>query len=911
MKRKSTKQEQGVALVVTVIVVAMLAVVGVALMQSTSADRAASRSVANIFRARLAAEAGLQEFVSLLASVVETNDFAVLTVTNGTTNYTALTQFLPSGDLNAFPLASRSDGLRDPLKVSAPFSGSNVFAACRPSFSGVSNGTNLNKLLQTFGAALEYPDTNSSNLVLNAQFVDCFTNSAGQAEIQYAFVVSDDCAKLNISRYGIAYTNAIRTNQDPARFSSEVAVANSGSNTVTLEQFSAYSSLPTNSRFGAVFPSVFSSTNERSQKNRFYSFHHGQAFDFVPPGYLSDDRSIFTAYADGGKFKYDLNKLATNGTDAQSNAFQIADIIKNNLPNFYKRDPSFVNDSKKPSDPLLRYNRRIGAAIVDYVDADSVITAITDGELAGKEMVAYPFQMAERYDLTVKSNSPTSFDATLKQTLFVELWNPYTESVGGEFRYQLETLREIEPPGSATVPIPQLSGQTTVSNRPNELKSYQIASQEIKFKIVGAAPSKANPIVLPQTSSTNDSLPAHSRFRAFWNEQPYDLTGSYNTNLFDLRGSGLEKSSRNLTNTNGTVPAWAANVGQSVSTTPGGYRSIADPRQNYINNYVWSVAAYTNAAKELRWNGASVYGANSPNTQRFEETWADRDTMRDPLHKGDPAQSATKNPTEFTSLYDPGKDSNNAPAFVRNGPMETVAELGHIYDPVHLNDSGTNTAGGNPKSYYSAGGGRTLRIGQPEFDYLTFTQGGQRSMNLLDLFTVRSQNDKTNVATNSRPAGLNINTAPLDVLAAFFYNLSPASDQGFTTKNKISLAGASNIATNIIAGRPYYSASDMHRFMRSLVVATNFSPTFPTNGFATNSALNILDRGREEMFRRAYDSLDAKSGAFRFYGVGRALSPQGEVQSQVGLEALVELRSTTNSAGQPVLRPVVTQRKFL
>lgn len=74
MTPRARRKEQGVALVVTVIVVAMLAVVGVAMMQSTSIDRASSRSVANYFRAQLAAEAGLAEAMALIQQ--NANNFA-------------------------------------------------------------------------------------------------------------------------------------------------------------------------------------------------------------------------------------------------------------------------------------------------------------------------------------------------------------------------------------------------------------------------------------------------------------------------------------------------------------------------------------------------------------------------------------------------------------------------------------------------------------------------------------------------------------------------------------------------------------------------------------------------------------------------------------------------------------------
>ncbi len=66
--RVRNPQERGVALVTTVIVVAVFAVVAVAFMQSTTVDRLSARSVANYTRATLAAEAGLAEAMALIQS---------------------------------------------------------------------------------------------------------------------------------------------------------------------------------------------------------------------------------------------------------------------------------------------------------------------------------------------------------------------------------------------------------------------------------------------------------------------------------------------------------------------------------------------------------------------------------------------------------------------------------------------------------------------------------------------------------------------------------------------------------------------------------------------------------------------------------------------------------------------------
>jgi len=74
--------EQGVALITTMIVVAVLAVVAVAFMQSTTSDRFSSRSVVNYSRAKLAAEAGVAMASAILATNTTNDTFIVVANTN-------------------------------------------------------------------------------------------------------------------------------------------------------------------------------------------------------------------------------------------------------------------------------------------------------------------------------------------------------------------------------------------------------------------------------------------------------------------------------------------------------------------------------------------------------------------------------------------------------------------------------------------------------------------------------------------------------------------------------------------------------------------------------------------------------------------------------------------------------------
>jgi hypothetical protein len=71
-------------------------------------------------------------------------------------------------------------------------------------------------------------------------------------------------------------------------------------------------------------------------------------------------------------------------------------------------------------------------------------------------------------------------------------------------------------------------------------------------------------------------------------------------------------------------------------------------------------------------------------------------------------------PSQVASTYDFVNDAAAAPAFLANRAMLSIGELGHIFDPAQAADdlSAPISSEGNNKI---SGGGRTLRIGQPEF----------------------------------------------------------------------------------------------------------------------------------------------------------------------------------------------------
>ncbi len=178
MKRRRHK-EQGVALVVTIIVVAMLAVVGVALMQSVSADRASSRSVTNYLNARLAAEAGVADAMSRMTAAMTNFNYVSGGEATGGGNYR--TYVRPRKE---------KDG-------SWQFDGS-----AKKYLESETGGATATLLVAGTNAA--------SGVTVNASYTNYFTNAL--VTNRYAFWVDEAGAKQNLSWWGGGGTRDLVTN---------------------------------------------------------------------------------------------------------------------------------------------------------------------------------------------------------------------------------------------------------------------------------------------------------------------------------------------------------------------------------------------------------------------------------------------------------------------------------------------------------------------------------------------------------------------------------------------------------------------------------------------------------------------------------------------------------------------------
>lgn len=191
-------------------------------------------------------------------------------------------------------------------------------------------------------------------------------------------------------------------------------------------------------------------------------------------------------------------------------------------------------------------------------------------------------------------------------------------------------------------------------------------------------------------------------------------------------------------------------------------------------------------------------------------------------------------------------------------------------------------------------------------------------MMLLDLFTVVKRD---NTDAISRDFGkININTAPRDVLAAIYYNLTLGSDEGLYAGDDppvISRQGAYEIADAIIAGRPFRSSADLHRIADQFTKPSVFQPAIPTRPDSNSTAgapkppkIDAMDRAKEEIFRQAYEIFCYTSAAFKVVSLGLVSDQNGRNPAQATMEAIVELRASLDPNGKVTLNPVITHRNL-
>jgi hypothetical protein len=254
--------------------------------------------------------------------------------------------------------------------------------------------------------------------------------------------------------------------------------------------------------------------------------------------------------------------------------------------------------------------------------------------------------------------------------------------------------------------------------------------------------------------------------------------------------------------------------------------------------------------------------------------------------------------------------ASNAPLFVRNGPMQTIGELGHITDPARP----YSTSGSVPT--LARGGGRTLRVGQSELTNfggtnVSWYSGNQTaasrtwtSWRLADIFT-------TTAASNSattRDAEGNLTNSLGVVRGTTNTNGVVVTIPGLINPNGVLRDGGAAVkaalygltflpsgpdGASLIGGRPANLSNVMTNVIGRLTNATagglpanSLNPFWERGEFSELSGLNsasastlvsgqvmsnVIDRGREELVRRSIEMITTRGSVFTVYAIGEVL----------------------------------------
>lgn len=218
---------------------------------------------------------------------------------------------------------------------------------------------------------------------------------------------------------------------------------------------------------------------------------------------------------------------------------------------------------------------------------------------------------------------------------------------------------------------------------------------------------------------------------------------------------------------------------------------------------------------------------------------------------------------------------------IRDQPMTSIGELGHIYDPHRKIAEG----GATRRIEYARGGGRTLKIGQPD-DVAggvgaarfspTWRNSAWRLTDVFDvMFTGSGTVDATNPTVPAQSIGkININSVLRDdgyalkaLLRNFVFLPDHHSDRnlaGVVLRDLDVTSSPSGLVPQIksylTTKGPFMERGELSQL-----------PYFSTGSINGRAMSTTMDRGREELFRRIVPMITTRSSSFSIYAIGQAV----------------------------------------
>jgi Tfp pilus assembly protein PilX len=1036
--RPEIQKQQGVALVTTVIVVAVLAVVAVAFMQSTTVDRLSSRSVANYARAKLAAEAGAAVAQATLVDLLTRYPDSVTGWQNigggavaGTANEaTVLYMRARANDTNrgaspadsgasvvllGQPLVSRGTNTQSNLPSTSvstnPLALSNLLSA----MVFVATNTNMVNINATSSIAPipfvgRRPATNTNTTqtllpVTAAQWI-YLTNASGETNARYAYWVEDESFKANInivtngargSGLGLATSEGRLEGAWRSYSNSILSVANAAS-AISGRTSSGFPTALT----AAFAAGISADKATAAEELQFLTTVHSAGLDLSRGGFKRVNINSIALGTAGGA---DTDAIRTN-----LNRFIVSVTNSNSSPRFGQRfyrlgtGSTAVNASNAVSAQHEGiYLQKIAANVLDFLDVDNqptLIAADTSNSIItgrpvyaiepvgggnqganpvaaiGQETVprlqeyAIHARLLTMNPVGYRTNSPPpALEADFEFTVdhYFEFWNPTSRDISAldldrpflKIHGQPQMGVNVEPPivegRDFELPIPTnvifpAGGILVLTTAPKAEQNQTLLA------------GNTNVVSLTEANGIGADQDGFRRFKGKTKDETNNTTGfggfnrlfhitmqsgalagragtattDYETAILLGNERGHLESFVGLPIAHGnTSPAFSLRVtngamlgGSDLYFVRGG--SLRGNSSVGPSSTEGDPRALNEQLEYLLFLPSSQGGNNSPEQTRFYTSGLEDGKVPADSSIGQPNTKyvAASNWVDFSSL---SAGSANAPLTIRNEPIHSIGELGHLTDPARV----PGTAGNLTNVVYSRGGGRTLRIGQPEHPrwHDTNQTSASRtwtSWRLADIFTTTAPSNNTTsrnpdgVLTNAQgvvrgrtnaagvvvsiPGLLNPNGALRDngaALRAALYGMtmlpSPTGAQNTSGRavNVSNVVGAltTRLTTAAGAGLPTGALNPLwERGEISELALFNTNETLLGSGVRMREA---FDRGREEVVRRSIEMFTTRGSIFTVYVVGQCLQGTNITSSarmKQTFEVEPQFASTQNAA---------------
>ena len=887
--RIPSARESGVALVTTVIILAVMAVVAVALMQGVTSDSYSARSVANYTRAKLAAEAGLA-FASASLSRNMTNDTFVvvantnrqLFVGNGVTNPPNSTDFVYT------PVFSTVGSLTSPVTVIT---------------SGLMPTTNL-----VGGILLTNTNLPGGLAITSPPVVWTYmTNTNGTTNARFAFWVEDLGGRLDLSVVGTNDPTVARrpTGTNPAEIALwsifNPGASNDFGNAIAGALITARSNVLTAATARLVDSGVTPSLLADLAANL---RHDTNEPEVIPFGFR---------YADQGKAKYNLN-TNTNGV---ASVAVLAGAIGRNLPDFINRAGAMDGTV---------YLNNIAASIIDYADTNDIPTVDNPDNPTyyGIENIPWPNELFDQIESRGVSGGAIRF--RIKD--WVEVWNMGNKPIDAAAKLSLSNNYNLVLTFTNTALAVGFKANVQSATCIDTGQAGPDWLTNRTFTNPAISPNGYAVLEVDQPSSTylhrdfsvaltNPSWYATAPIRAAWAIYAASNDSSPNmTHIARWGGVVIQKtpdgrwpryltagSSLKVPPTTPNKWIFCNNLGYASQSALGASPNHAggDPRaqyflkgslydQNYINKYA------SPGGRNVGRFFVSTFPESEVNPREY---WPDTGHAGIPSDPdcdwgGDPGTSYNNSPQTVASTVasSVALASNNWVMFRNDsGQFSNACELGNIYDPLQWSDQSASKITGQPGVWTNLtsaaspdprfGGRNTLRIGRWEFSRLT--NDGTKASQLLDVFAASTNPAGPGGVVQTRVAGkININTASTNALRALAAGVansrdpallaSPTGGTNFSVPAS-AVADFSAGAINFRSQRPFFSPAQLASLSGTNGAAWPASAVFGNSNLTAVSEWN--DHAAEEWFAKIYPLATVRSRNFLVHVVGQALQTNG------------------------------------